>query len=111
MRHIREKIKKKRELGRLGGKISQRNQENKRLERALKYGPVRSVESFFVLEIITRNPRTGRENHIELRHEIDNGNNRYNVYLNGERWRNQWSRTRFASWLFKQIESVRVDWQ
>lgn len=85
------------------GKSSQQVQENKRLESALNHRPTNSM---LVFEIWTHNPRTGAENHLQIKHEIDNGNNRYNVYLNGEKWRKPWSRTGFVTWLFEKIDSV-----
>ena len=88
------------------GRAGQVVQENKRLAHALNYRP---TTSYLVFEIATHNPRTGMMHHIEIRHDMDNGNDRYAVYLDGERWRNGWSRTRFASWIFRQIDSVRVD--
>jgi len=89
------------------GKASQAVQENNRLAHALKHRP---VTSYLVFELDTHNPRTGQRHHSDIRHDIDNGNDRYAVYLDGERWRNGWSRTRFIDWLFRQIDSVRVDW-
>lgn len=86
------------------GKRSQEVQENKRLSAAIGYQP---LTSYLVLEMDTHNPRTGTKHHIELRHDPGNGNDRYNVYLDGEKWRNNWSRTRFTNWLFGQIDSVR----
>lgn len=87
------------------GKIGQRIKAENRLANALEYEP----HSYLVFELYTHNPRSGTRHHIEIKHEIDNGNERYNIYLNGEKWRNSWSKTRFADWLFKQIDSVRVN--
>jgi len=92
------------------GKASQVVQHNTRLARALEYGPLRAIESYLVFELRTHNPRTGQRHLIEIRHELDNGNDRYNVYLDGDKLRNQWSRSWFAAWLFSKIESVRRDW-
>ena len=86
------------------GKASQRTQAQDRLANAVAYEP----HSYLVFEIFTKNPRNGIENHIQIKHEAYNGSNRYNVYLNGERWRNSWSRSRFANWLFNQIDSVMI---
>jgi len=94
------------ELASRMGKRSQEVQENKRLSHAVNLRPTNSL---LVFEVRTNNPRTGIQHHIEIRHEIQNGNDRYSVYLNGDRWRNSWSRTRFVSWLFRQIDSVGVD--
>lgn len=93
------------------GKQSQVVQENERLVAALKYGPIRPIESYLVFEITTYNPRTGQRHLLQIKHEIMNGNNRYNVYLDGDRWRNQWSRYGFIIWMFDKIESVRSGWE
>jgi hypothetical protein len=103
MRHQRLTSEKASRMGR----ASQAAQENDRLAYALSYRP---TTSYLVFELDTHNPRTGQRHHIEIRHEMSTGNNRYAVYLDGERWRNGWSRTRFIGWLFRQIDSVRVDW-
>lgn len=79
MRHL---PKDKTKLSRMG-KISQKVQENKRLKAALS-GPIRSIESTLIFEIKTFNPFSGLRNTIEIKHEIENGNNRFNVYLNGK---------------------------
>lgn len=99
MRH-NQKIKDKcRKMGR----ASQRAQAKSRLSNALNYRP---TTSYLVFEINTSNPRNGIKHHIEIRHEIDNGNNRYNVYLDGKRWQKQWSRFGFCRWLFGKIDRV-----
>ena len=85
------------------GKASQAAQARKRLEAALAYAP---EDSYLVFEIHTHNPRTGAKNHLEIRHEFDNGNSRYNVYLNGDKWHKQWSRWGFCRWLFEKIDPV-----
>lgn len=89
------------------GKASQVVQENNRLAHALNYRP---PHDYLVFEMDTHNPRTGQRHHIEIRHETGNGNDRYAVYLDGERWRNGWSRTRFVSWIFRQIDAVMAYW-
>lgn len=106
MRH-RKRIEKIRERCSRMGKRSQEVQRNHRLEHLTDLRP---TTSFLVFELRTNNPTTGIQHHIEIRHEIDNGTNRYNIYLNGERWRNGWSRTRFVKWIYTQIDSVRSDW-
>lgn len=98
------------EKGRRRGKARQANQLNSRLVHALNHDPIRSVGSYLVFEINTFNPRTGQRHNLQIRHEVDNGNNRYNVYLDGDKWRRQWSRWGFCIWLFDKIESVRSDW-
>ena len=85
------------------GKASQQFQTENRLANALNYRP---VTSYLVFELCTNNPRNGVKHHLEIKHELHNGNSRYNVYLNGEKWGKQWSRTGFCKWLFKQIDDV-----
>ncbi len=84
------------------GKIGQQIKAEERLANAVAYEP----HSYLVFELHTNNPRTGIKNHIQIKHESDNGKDRYNIYLNGDRWRNSWSRHRFTNWLFNQIDSV-----
>lgn len=88
------------------GKLSQKARMNDRLAAALAYGPIRPVESFLVFEIRTRNPRTGIEHHIEIKHDPGDGDNRYSVYLDGVKWNKPWSRLGFCRWLFWKIDSV-----
>lgn len=106
MRHSKNYLKKCSRQG----KQSQKAQENNRLESALNHEPIRSIESDLILEINTFNPRNGAENNLKIVHEVCNGNDRYSVYLNGDRWKKQFSRTGFCNWLFNKIDSVRVDW-
>ena len=103
MRHAKLTSEKAARMGRAG----QAAQENNRLAHALSPRP---TASYLVFEMDTHNPRTGQRHHIEIRYDMGNGNDRYAIYLNGERWRNGWSRTRFAAWLFRQVDSVLVDW-
>ena len=101
---------KKRNRGRLGGIESQRRPEIGRLSNALKFGPARSVETTLLFVVNTYNPITEQRNHIEIKHEINNGSGKVNVYLNNEKWRNGWSATRFAKWICGQIGKVLSDW-
>ena len=87
----------------LGGVNSQIMQANDRLANALNYRPVNSLPIF---EIWTYNPSTGAKNHLEIKHEMGDGNNRYSVYLDGKRWHKPWSRTGFCLWLFGKIDAV-----
>ncbi len=103
-------IEQARERGSRRGKLSQAARRNERLASALEFEPARPAESFLVFELATRNPRTEVTHYLEIRHEVDDGTDRFNVYLDGDKWRNGWSRSRFCGWLFKQIDSVRVDW-
>jgi len=103
MRRSRELINKARKNGRRRGLRSAEAQRNKRLSSALEaYRP----RDYLVYEIATFNAREGHTNYLEIWHEAYGGNNRYAVYLNGEKWRNGWSRTRFCQFLFEQIDSV-----
>ncbi len=88
------------------GKASQRVQAESRLKHALDYTP---PTTYVVFEINTSNPRNGIKHHIKIVHEIHNGNNRFNVYLNGEKWGKQWSRLGFCRWLFRQIDAVVIN--
>lgn len=109
MRHyLKERINKHIETCRAKGRRSQANQQNYRLQAALECGPIRSIEGRDMLYVLTYNPRTETEHFKKIRHEIDNGNDRYNVYLDKQKWRNGWSKTRFVKWFFEQIEKVRI---
>ena len=107
MSYATQMIEKARARGRRRGLRSQQVQRNERLAAALD---VCLPEDHLVFELATRNPRTGCEHYLEIYHERFGGTDRFSVYVNGERWRNGWSRTRFAEWIFRQIESVRRDW-
>jgi len=98
MRHSKESCSR-------GGINSQKVQENKRLSGALDYRP---MHSYIVFEITTHNPRSGVRHHIVIKNEYNNGSNRYNVYLDGDKWREHWSRWGFCRWLFRQIDPVFV---
>ena len=82
-----------------GGSVA----KTERLGNALNYKPITSI---VVFEINTHNPRTGAKHNLVIRHEINNGNNRFNVYLDGVKWQKQFSRFGFCRWLFKKIDSV-----
>ncbi len=108
MRHATALIKKARENGRRRAKASNRVQANTRLSSALSVcGP----KDQLVFELATRNPMSGQLHYLEILHEVYGGTNRYAVYLDGAKWRNGWSRTRFARWIFNQVDSVRRDWE
>ena len=85
------------------GKRSQQVQAENRLSNALNY---RSTNSLIIFEIWTYNPLNKNKHHIQIKHEINNGNNRYNVYLDNVKWHKQWSRLGFCRWLFLKIDSV-----
>lgn len=92
------------------GLVSAVARDNARLQSALKYGPIRPVESYRVFEIGTHNPRTGQRHLLEICHDVGDGDNRYSVYLDGIKWRKPWSRYGFCRWLFGKIDPVINDW-
>lgn len=99
MRRNKKNIERCRKMG----LESQRVQAENRLKSALNYKP---LNSYTVFELNTCNPRNGIKHQLIIKHELHNGNNRFNVYLDGEKWGKQWSRYGFCRWLFKQIDSV-----
>jgi hypothetical protein len=99
------------EIGRAWGKESQAVRRNERLAAALEYGAARSVESTLIFEVRTFNPLSGQRHLLELKHELRNGADRFYLYIDGKRQRNQWSRSGFVCWMFNKIESVRVGWE
>ncbi|MCF7849723.1 MAG: hypothetical protein K9M45_12810 [Kiritimatiellales bacterium] len=109
MDYATQKIEQARERGKRRGKASQTAQRNERLAAALNFQPLEN--SFQVLEVSTRNARTGQLHYLEVRHDDDSSPDRFSVYVDGKRWRNGWSRSRFCAWLFRQIDSVRREWR
>lgn len=99
------------EQGRDMGRESQRVQAECRLAAALEFGAIRPIESTLIFEVHTFNPLSGQRHLLELKHELRNGNDRYNLYIDGKRQRNQWNRSGFVNWMFRKIESVRADWE
>ena len=108
MRRCRDMIDKARELGRKRGLRSQEVQRDRRLAAAIDYC---APKDHLIFEMATRSARTGTMHYLEIWHEKFGGTNRFAVYVDGEKWRNGWSRTRFCEWVFKQIDSVRTDWE
>lgn len=100
-------IKKASERGRSMAEASNRAQRNKRLASALGYCEEKNILCFV---LTTHNLFSGVGHRLEIWHEKYSGTDRFAVYVDGELWRNGWSRTRFVSWLFKQIDSARRDW-
>ena len=98
------------EQGREDGLRSAEVQRNDRLFAALNYIPIRPVESTLIFEVRTYNPISGQRNLLELKHELRNGTNRFSLYIDGNRQRNQWSRSGFVVWMFNKIELVRSDY-
>jgi len=107
---VRKQIEAAREKGRGWNRLSQKAKENERLIQALESGPARILSRVLVGELAWHNAFSGQRTLFELYHELDDGNGKFTVYVNGERWRNGWSRSRFAEWLAGKIESVREDW-
>ena len=100
-------IKKVSERGKYGNEVKDRSQRNERLASVLEYCEEKSVLCFV---LTTQNLFSGIEHRLEIWHEKFGGTNRFAVYVDGERWRNGWSRSRFVDWLFRQIDSARRDW-
>lgn len=110
MRRTKELIDQARENGRRRGLAGAAKGRNERLAAALEFEPERPIDDVLLLVVGTWNPRTGVYHYIELRHVIGDGSGKFTVWLDGELWRNGWSRTRFAEWITKQVDRVRVDW-
>jgi len=108
MRRTRKSIRAASQNGRRRALISNQVQTEGRLARALDFC---DPKDDLVFEMDTRNPRTRICHRLEIWHEAYAGTNRFAVYVDGERWRNGWSRTRFINWIFKQIDSVRRNWE
>ena len=92
------------------GTASQANSDNKRLVHALGHKPIRPVDGYKILTVTTFNHMTGVSHEMILSHDPGNGTGRFNTYLDGDKWRNGWSRWRFVNWMFSQIEHVRSNW-
>lgn len=92
------------------GWLSQAARRNERLAVALEYEPPRPVERILLFELATWNPLRQQGHYLELWHELDSESGSFAVYLDGERWRNGWSVSRFSCWLAKQIDRVRTEW-
>jgi len=107
MRPCRQMINRARELGRKRGLASQKKQRDERIAAALDYAQERDC---LIFEMATRNAGTGTEHYLEIWHQKYGGADRFAVYVDGEKWRNGWSRTRFCEWVFKQVDSVRREW-
>ena len=99
------------EQGRAWGRRSAEVGRNDRLAAALRFAPVRPVDDVLIFEVRTFNPFSGQRHLLELKHGLRNGKDRFDLWIDGKRQRNQWSRCGFVSWMFRKIESVRVDWE
>lgn len=106
-----ELIQRQRERNSRRGKASQAARKSARLAAALERGPVRPVEPTLLFELATWNPLRNAGHYLELWHHPGDGNGRLRVYLDGERWRNGWSVSRFSRWLAQQIDRIREDWE
>ena len=108
--NISQIIEQKSDSGSVKGRASQDVQFNNRLAHIVGLDPIRPIKGHKMLTITTENHITGVKHTLVLSHDPGNGTNRFNTYLNGDRWRNGWSRWRFVNWMFRQIDSVRSDW-
>lgn len=106
----RRSIEVARERGRRWNKASQRSKSNSRLQAVLEYGTVRPIDSVLCGELAWHNAFTGQRTLLEIWKEPDGSNFRFAVYVDGERWRNGFSRTRFARWIMEKVERLRSDW-
>lgn len=98
-------IEVQRERARAMARRSNEVQADARLAAALDCAPRSRT---LVFELATWNPLRNRGHYLELWH--DAGNGRFEVWLDGERWRNGWSRSRFGRWLAGQVDHVLADW-
>lgn len=90
--------------------LSQEGRAKSRLDAALEFGPVRPVGSVLIGELAWHNVFSGQRTLLELWKEMDGSGFRFAVYVDGERWRNGWSRSGFVRWLMEKIDRVREDW-
>jgi len=90
------------------GRASVAARENARLARALNLGEeIRSEREIVLLEISTRNPQSGQRHEIACVWDSTQQSMRFRVVLDGDpSWRANWSKTRFARWLMRQIVAV-----
>lgn len=90
-----ELIKEQRERNSRMGRFSQQARRNERLAAAMEQRQIRPVEPILLLEVATWNPIRRQGHYIELWHHPGSGSGKFSVYLDGERWRNGWSASRF----------------
>ena len=103
----KKQIEAAKEFGRRRNLLSQSSKKNDRLAAALEFGPRRSIHRTLVGELAWHNASTGQRTLFELFHELDSGEGKFSVYVNGERWRNGWSPTRFCRWLSRKIDRIK----
>lgn len=106
----RRAIEAARKRGQHWNRLSQEAKRNNRLAAAIEHGPVRPLHSVLCGELAWHNCFTGQRTLLELWKEPDGSTFRFTVYVDGERWRNGWSRFGFAQWLMEKIDRLRVDW-
>jgi len=92
------------------GRLSAAARRDERLAAALEFGPARSMDRVLLFELATWNPIQQRGHYLELWHYPADGSGKFRVFLDGERWRNGWSVSRFGRWMAGQIDRVREDW-
>lgn len=107
----RRSIEKARRRGQYWNRLSQEAKRNKRLSAALEFGPVRPIESKLCGELAWHNAFTGQRTLLEIWKEQDGSNFRFTVYVDGERWRNGWSRCGFSQWIMEKLDRLVVDWE
>ena len=103
-------IEQARERAARRGRLSQAARRNERLAMALEYEPPRPVERILLFELATWNPIRQQGHYLELWHELESGEGKFLVYLDGERWRNGWSVSRFSRWLAVQVDRIKTEW-
>lgn len=92
------------------GQRSSRLSRDDRLYAALHFEPVRPIDDVLVFEVRTYSPFSGQRHLLELKHGLRNGNGRFDLWIDGKRQRNEWSKWGFVIWMHRKIERVRVDW-
>lgn len=107
---VKQQIDAARKKGKAWNVLSQNAKARERLAKALEFGPARSLQRILVGEVAWHNALSGQRTLFELYHELDDGNGKFTVYVNGERWRNGWSASRFSRWMAGKIDRVRNDW-
>lgn len=94
-----------REIQSKRGRHSQQVQRNERLAAALEFGTIREIEPILLFEVRTWNTARKTRHLIEIWHRPGEGS-KFTVYLDGERWRNGWSVSRFTRWIATQIDKA-----
>lgn len=105
---VRQQIKRASEEARRRNLLSQKARKNIRLNAALRFGPSRSLERKLLGQLAWYNAITKQHTYFELYQELSDGEGKFSVYVNGEPWRNGWSKTRFVKMLSRKIDSLKV---